>query len=93
MPNQHGDNSQFDTLSALTVSTTRSRLSSTRRLSVELVTTSSRHLTAWQCLVQVAGLTAGQKLLIHGGAGGVGHLAMQIGKAQGAHVTATASAG
>ena len=58
MPNQHGDNSQFDTLSALTVSTTRSRLSSTRRLSVELVTTSSRHLTAWQCLVQVAGLTA-----------------------------------
>ena len=50
-------------------------------------------LTAWQCLVQVAGLTAGQKLLIHGGAGGVGHLAVQIGKAQGAHVTATASAG
>ena len=48
-------------------------------------------LTAWQCLVQVAGLTAGQKMLIHGGAGGVGHLAVQIAKARGAHVTATAS--
>ena len=50
-------------------------------------------LTAWQCLVQIAGLRTGQKLLIHGGAGGVGHLAVQIAKAQGAHVTATASAG
>ena len=49
-------------------------------------------LTAWQCLVQVASLMAGQKLLIHGGAGGVGHLAVQIAKARGAHVTATASA-
>lgn len=50
-------------------------------------------LTAWQCLVQVAGLKSGQKCLIHGGAGGVGHLAVQIAKARDAHVTATASAG
>jgi NADPH:quinone reductase-like Zn-dependent oxidoreductase len=50
-------------------------------------------LTAWQCLVRIAGVVSGQKLLIHGGAGGVGHLAVQIGKARGAHVTATASAG
>jgi NADPH:quinone reductase-like Zn-dependent oxidoreductase len=50
-------------------------------------------LTAWQALVTVGGLKAGQRVLIHGGAGGVGHLAVQLAKALGAHVTATASRG
>ena len=36
-------------------------------------------------------LNAGQRVLIHGGGGGVGHLAVQIAKARGAHVTVTAS--
>jgi len=47
--------------------------------------------TAWQVLVDVAKLGAGQTLLIHGGSGGVGHLAIQIAKALGAKVIATAS--
>jgi NADPH:quinone reductase-like Zn-dependent oxidoreductase len=49
-------------------------------------------LTAWQALVTIARLKEGQRVLIHAGAGGVGHLAIQIAKALGAHVTATASA-
>jgi NADPH:quinone reductase-like Zn-dependent oxidoreductase len=48
-------------------------------------------LTAWQGLVDAANLQEGQRVLIHGGGGGVGHLAVQIAKARGAHVTATAS--
>lgn len=48
-------------------------------------------LTAWQSLVKTAGLTSGQTVLIHGGAGGVGHFAVQIAKARGARVIATAS--
>lgn len=49
-------------------------------------------ITAWQCLVDVGHLQAGQRVLIHAGAGGVGHLAIQIAKAKGAIVIATASA-
>ena len=49
-------------------------------------------LTAWQALFEHAQLTAGQRLLVQGAAGGVGHLAVQIAKAQGAHVIGTASA-
>lgn len=48
-------------------------------------------ITAWQCLVDVAQVTAGQRVLIPAGAGGVGHLAIQIAKAKGAFVIATAS--
>ncbi|KAA5832689.1 NADP-dependent oxidoreductase [Saccharopolyspora hirsuta] len=50
-------------------------------------------LTAWQALVDTANLQAGQRVLIHAAAGGVGHLAVQIAKARGAHVIGTASAG
>lgn len=48
-------------------------------------------LTAWQALVDTAKLTAGQTVLIHGGSGGVGSFAIQIAKARGAKVIATAS--
>ncbi|GLY76850.1 NADPH:quinone reductase [Actinoallomurus iriomotensis] len=47
-------------------------------------------LTAWQGLVDTAGLRAGQRVLIHAAGGGVGHLAVQIAKARGAHVIGTA---
>jgi NADPH:quinone reductase-like Zn-dependent oxidoreductase len=48
-------------------------------------------LTAWQALIDTAKLTAGQTALIHGGSGGVGTFAIQIAKARGAKVIATAS--
>jgi NADPH:quinone reductase-like Zn-dependent oxidoreductase len=48
-------------------------------------------LTAWQALVDVAKLEQGQTVLIHGGSGGVGSFAVQIAKARGARVLATAS--
>ncbi len=47
--------------------------------------------TAWQALIDAAGLKAGQTVLIFGGSGGVGHFAIQIAKARGAKVIATAS--
>ncbi|GGZ01888.1 NADP-dependent oxidoreductase [Streptomyces poonensis] len=49
-------------------------------------------LTAWQALVDHARLQAGQRVLVHAAAGGVGHLAVQIAKARGAYVIGTASA-
>ena len=48
-------------------------------------------LTAWQALIDTAKLSAGQTVLIHGGSGGVGSMAIQIAKARGAKVIATAS--
>ncbi|MGO1463138.1 MAG: NADP-dependent oxidoreductase [Marinobacter sp.] len=50
-------------------------------------------LTAWQALFEIADLEPGQKILVHAGAGGVGHFAVQFALARGAHVIATASAG
>jgi NADPH:quinone reductase-like Zn-dependent oxidoreductase len=48
-------------------------------------------LTAYQGLIDVADLQPGQRILVHGAGGGVGHLAIQIAKAVGAYVIATAS--
>src|SRR5438045_4918126 len=48
-------------------------------------------LTAWQALIDAAKLSAGQTVLIHGGSGGIGTMAIQIAKARGARVIATAS--
>ncbi|MGZ3272681.1 MAG: zinc-dependent alcohol dehydrogenase family protein [Caulobacteraceae bacterium] len=48
-------------------------------------------ITAWEGLVDRAAVRAGQKVLVHGGAGGVGHMAVQIALAQGAEVFATGS--
>ncbi len=50
-------------------------------------------LTAWQGLFDQGGLRAGQRVLIHAGAGGVGHLAVQFAKARGATVITTVSTG
>ena len=49
-------------------------------------------LTAWQALVDTAGVGEGSRVLVLGAAGGVGHFAVQIAKAQGAWVAGTASA-
>lgn len=48
-------------------------------------------ITAWQGLFDHGGLGEGQRVLIHGGAGGVGHFAVQLAKAKGATVFATCS--
>ena len=48
-------------------------------------------LTGWQGLIGHAGLQPGQRVLIHGAAGGVGSFAVQIAVASGAHVVATAT--
>ncbi len=48
-------------------------------------------LTAWQALIDHAHLSEGQRVLIHGGAGGVGNFAVQLARYKKAHVIATAS--
>jgi alcohol dehydrogenase len=48
-------------------------------------------LTAWQCLTEVLEVRPSQRVLIHAGSGGVGHLAIQLAKGLGGHVTTTAS--
>lgn len=49
-------------------------------------------ITAWEGLIDRARVAAGHKVLVQGGAGGVGHVAVQLAKAFGAEVYATASA-
>lgn len=48
-------------------------------------------LTAWQALFELAQLQPGQTVLVHGAAGGVGHVAVQLAKIRGARVIGTAS--
>ena len=48
-------------------------------------------LTAWQALVEIAQLKAGQKVFIHAGSGGVGTIAIQLARHLGAHVATTTS--
>ena len=63
------------------------RLDYTQAASLPLV-----GLTAWQTLIELARLRAGQKVLIHAGSGGVGTFAIQLAKHLGAQVTTTAGA-
>ncbi len=49
-------------------------------------------LTAWQALFEHGGVQPGERVLIHGGGGGVGSFAVQLARWRGAQVTATASA-
>jgi NADPH:quinone reductase-like Zn-dependent oxidoreductase len=48
-------------------------------------------ITAWEGLVDRAGVREGQRVLVHAGAGGVGHVVVQIARARGAEVFATVS--
>jgi NADPH:quinone reductase-like Zn-dependent oxidoreductase len=48
-------------------------------------------LTAWQGLIDRAGLQSGQRVLVHGGAGAVGVYAIQLARPDGAYVITTAS--
>ena len=49
-------------------------------------------VSAWQALVDHMGLSRGKKILIHGGAGGIGSMAIQLAKHLGAYVATTVSA-
>ena len=49
-------------------------------------------VSAWRALVENIGLSKGQRILIHGGAGGIGSIAIQLAKKLGAFVATTASA-
>jgi NADPH:quinone reductase-like Zn-dependent oxidoreductase len=49
-------------------------------------------LTAYQAIVEIADVQAGQRVLVQGAGGGVGHIAVQLAKARGAYVVATVSA-
>jgi NADPH:quinone reductase-like Zn-dependent oxidoreductase len=57
---------------------------------LEATTLGVAALTAWQCLFDHGRLKRGERVLIHGGAGGVGHFAVQFAKVHGATVIATA---
>lgn len=59
---------------------------------VESVALSLAGVSAYQALVETLNVQSGQKVLIHGGAGGIGSLAIQLAKHLGASVTTTASA-
>ena len=48
-------------------------------------------VSAWQALVETIGLSKGQKILIHGGAGGIGSIAIQLAKHLGAYTATTVS--
>lgn len=63
------------------------RLDYTQAASLPLV-----GLTAWQTLIELARLRAGQKVLVHAGSGGVGTFAIQLAKHLGARIATTASA-
>lgn len=85
---QNGTYAEYIALPAENVALKPKSLSTSEAAAIPLV-----GLTAYQALHKVTKLKAGERLLVTGGAGGVGSLAVQIAKAAGAHVTATASRG
>ncbi|GHI92961.1 NADP-dependent oxidoreductase [Streptomyces olivaceus] len=87
-PFGHGSHAEYVTAPARTFTHLPAGTDHVRAGALPLVS-----LTAWQALVERADLQPGQRVLIHAAAGGVGHVAVQIAKARGAHVIGTASAG
>ncbi|WP_307624313.1 NADP-dependent oxidoreductase [Streptomyces sp. V3I7] len=87
-PFGHGSHAEYVTVPARALVHKPAGIDHTQAGALPLVS-----LTAWQALVETAGLRRGQRVLIHAAAGGVGHVAVQIAKARGAYVIGTASAG
>jgi len=84
---EHGGYAEYVIVKADDLAAKPERLDFTGAAAVPLAA-----MTAWQGLFDHGQLVSGQHVLIHGGAGGVGHLAVQLAKARGAHVTTVVSA-
>ncbi|MFF7468360.1 zinc-binding dehydrogenase [Streptomyces sp. NPDC008092] len=87
-PYGHGTHAEYVTLPARALVPKPAGIDHVQAAALPLVS-----LTAWQALVENADVQAGQRVLVHAAAGGVGHVAVQIAKARGAYVIGTASAG
>ncbi|GAB7111013.1 NADP-dependent oxidoreductase [Streptomyces phaeofaciens JCM 4814] len=84
-PHGHGAYAQY------TVGPARGFLPKPERLThIQAAALPMAGLTAWQALVETAGIGEGSRVLINGAPGGVGHVAIQIAKSRGAHVIAVA---
>src|SRR5207244_6685519 len=81
-----GAYAEYATAASETIAPHPQTLDSVQAASVPLAATA-----AWQALFEVGVVKEGQKVLVHGGAGGVGTFAVQLAKLRGAHVLATAS--
>lgn len=86
VPRFDGGNAEYATVPEMFLSPKPSALSMTEAAAVPLAA-----LTAWGMVVDVARAHEGQRMLIHAGAGGVGHFAVQLAAYFGATVTATCS--
>jgi NADPH:quinone reductase-like Zn-dependent oxidoreductase len=87
VPRMSGAYAEYLTVTALSVVKKPSTLSHVEAAGVPLAA-----LTAWGMVVETAKAHEGQRMLIHAGAGGVGHFAVQFAAYFGAHVIATGSA-
>ncbi|HEY1116470.1 MAG TPA: NADP-dependent oxidoreductase, partial [Acidimicrobiales bacterium] len=87
VPRIPGAYAEYLTVPAMSVARKPSRLSHVEAAGVPLAA-----LTAWGMVVETAKAHEGQRMLIHAGAGGVGHFAVQFASYFGAHVIATGSA-
>jgi len=83
---RNGANAEFVCVDARTAAPKPKNLVHIQAAALPLVT-----LTAWEALLQRVRLQRGETVLIHAGGGGVGHVAIQLAKHQGARVLATAS--
>jgi NADPH:quinone reductase-like Zn-dependent oxidoreductase len=83
----HGSFAEFSPIKASQLASKPTSLDITAAAAVPLVSGS-----AYQALVEHLNLQTGQKILVHGGGGGIGSVAVQLAKHLGAHVTATAAA-
>jgi NADPH:quinone reductase-like Zn-dependent oxidoreductase len=86
-PRMAGGYAEYLAAPAAELARTPARLDAVHAAALPLV-----GLTVWQSLVETAQVQAGQHVLVHAAGGGVGHIAVQVAKALGARVTATASA-
>jgi NADPH:quinone reductase-like Zn-dependent oxidoreductase len=85
--NRQGSLAEYASVDADLLARKPARLSMTEAAALPLAA-----ITAWEGLVDRAGVHAGQTVLVHGGAGSVGHVAVQLAIARGATVFATGSA-